>query len=162
MTYIFIAFSIGFFIVVSMLLNSKLAEAKGTLSGSRDSFIAGFITISTVLYFSKEYSALLKYNHIDNPIWVYAGGVIYVAVLFGFNKAVPKIPIVYSTVIAFIGQLFSGLILDYIIYNTFSYGKLMGFVLIFAGTLYNMRIDSQEKANNKELEELVSEIHRTS
>jgi transporter family-2 protein len=147
MTYIFIAFSIGLFIVVSMLLNSKLAEAKGPLKGSRASFIAGLITISTVLLFSKEVSSLLRHNHLNNPIWAYAGGIIYVLVLFGFNAAVPNIPIIYSTILAFAGQLFSGLILDYIIYGNFSIGKLIGFFLILAGGVYNIQLDFNKQAD---------------
>jgi transporter family-2 protein len=47
----------------------------------------------------------------------------------------------YSTILAFIGQLAMGIFLDLLIGNSFSSGRILGLVLISIGFLYNMDID---------------------
>ena len=51
----------------------------------------------------------------------------------------------YITLIIFIGQLFSGIIIDFLILKTMPLQKIIGGVLVIAGLGYNLYIYSQMK-----------------
>jgi len=64
------------------------------------------------------------------------------------NIIIPKIPTIYSTLLIFIGQLFTGIVLDYLTGMEISKGKVVGGLLILAGMAYNSMIDRKELEEN--------------
>lgn len=49
----------------------------------------------------------------------------------------------------FIGQLFTGMLLDYLVAGDFSLNKVIGGVLVVAGLSYNLWIDTKRSKTSK-------------
>lgn len=148
--YYFLAFASGITVIVSMIINSHLAERTGVFKSCRVNFLVGLISISLILFFNKGFSKDIFSNLTSYPFWVYLGGLIGVIIVVISNIIVLKIPTIYFTLILFVGQLSMSIVIDYFVQNNFSLGKLIGGVLILLGLLYNFRVDKMKAKVNCE------------
>ena len=78
------------------------------------------------------------------PFYVFLGGAIGVSVVYLSNIIIPKIPVVYSTLLLFVGQVITGIIIDFFVMSEISFSKLIGAIIIILGILYNSRIDEKK------------------
>ena len=60
------------------------------------------------------------------------------------NIIIPKIPIIYTSLLIFVGQLFTGILIDYLRIGFVSKGKIIGGILILLGLIYNSNVDKKE------------------
>ncbi|KAJ51035.1 transporter family-2 protein [Clostridium tetanomorphum] len=152
MLYIIIAFVTGGMVILSMVINSHLAKRIGVFQGTLINYVVGLLGIIIVI-FTKQKGINLTLKELYNmPSWVYLGGVIGVGVVAASNIVIPKIPTIYSTLLIFIGQIVTGIIIDYFTSNVVSTGKILGSFFILAGLLYNFYIDKQELSVKETLE----------
>ncbi|MCT4563412.1 MAG: DMT family transporter [Maledivibacter sp.] len=147
MTYIILAFLTGCAVILSLVINSKLAEKIGIFQGSLVNYTVGLLFSTLVLIFNYRHINMAIELFIDIPFWVYLGGFIGVIVLSINNIVIPKIPTIYSTLLLFIGQLSMGMLIDFVIGNTISMGKIAGGLLILSGMLYNFYVDKKASDN---------------
>lgn len=147
MTYIILAFLTGCAVILSLVINSKLAEKIGIFQGSLVNYTVGLLFSTLVLIFNYKHINMAIELFIDIPFWVYLGGFIGVIVLSINNIVIPKIPTIYSTLLLFIGQLSMGMLIDFVIGNTISMGKIAGGLLILSGMLYNFYVDKKASDN---------------
>ena len=70
--------------------------------------------------------------------------------LYTSNVVIPKIPVVYSTLLMFSGQMLCAIVIDAIVMGDFSWKKLLGAIIVILGIFYNSKID--EKEENKLIE----------
>jgi uncharacterized membrane protein YdcZ (DUF606 family) len=75
------------------------------------------------------------------PIAVYLGGLVGVIVISLSNYITPKISAFYLTLLIFIGQLFTGTIIDFFLSHELSTGKIIGGILVLIGLTYNLLVD---------------------
>lgn len=137
--YYLMAFFSGFIVVINLIFNSRLAGKTDIyLSTFSNYLVAALVSFVVVLglFETKQLTGLPDIS----PIY-YFGGLFGALVVMIFNMIVHKIPVIYSTILAFAGQLIMGIALDLIIGNELSTGKIAGLVLISAGLMYNMNID---------------------
>ncbi|WP_315117834.1 DMT family transporter [uncultured Clostridium sp.] len=141
---IIIAFITGALVILSMVINSSLGKKIGVLQGTFINYIVGLIGIFVVLLI--KYGGIgIPFNHLQSvPLWAYLGGAIGVIVVATSNIIIPNIPTIYSTLLIFIGQLGTGIVIDYLTMNMVSKGKILGSILILLGLLYNFYIDKKE------------------
>ncbi|MFA9376419.1 MAG: DMT family transporter [Lachnotalea sp.] len=139
--YLILAILSGVTIVVSRMTNAKLGKELSVYQSTFFNYIIGFIGSLIVL-------ALMGGRFAFEPsisvtgIRYYAmffGGVIGVAVISISNIITPKISAFSLTIIIFVSQLFSGIIIDYFLYGEFSMGKVIGGVLVLVGLFYNTK-----------------------
>jgi len=151
MIYIILAAISGCLVILSMIVNSRLADKIGVLQSTFINYIVGLsITFILVLFTGSLNNFQL--NSLDNiPLWAFLGGFIGVMVVATSNIIIPKIPIIYSTVLIFVGQIFTGIIIDYIRVGHVSKGKIIGGSLIVLGMIYNSTIDKKAVKNEIEL-----------
>jgi uncharacterized membrane protein YdcZ (DUF606 family) len=147
LTYIILAFLTGCAVILSLVINSKLAEKIGIFQGSLVNYTVGLLFSTLVLIFNYKHINMAIELFIDIPFWVYLGGFIGVIVLSINNIVIPKIPTIYSTLLLFIGQLSMGMLIDFVIGNTISMGKIAGGLLILSGMLYNFYVDKKASDN---------------
>jgi uncharacterized membrane protein YdcZ (DUF606 family) len=147
LTYIILAFLTGCAVILSLVINSKLAEKIGIFQGSLVNYTVGLLFSTLVLIFNYRHINMAIELFIDIPFWVYLGGFIGVIVLSINNIVIPKIPTIYSTLLLFIGQLSMGMLIDFVIGNTISMGKIAGGLLILSGMLYNFYVDKKASDN---------------
>lgn len=144
---ILLAVIAGALTTLSMIINSSLGKKIGVLQSTFINYIVGLICSIIVLLFI---GSKMSYNISDftnMPFYIFLGGIIGVSIVYSSNIIIPKIPVVYSTLLIFIGQIFAGIVIDFIITSEISSKKIFGSIIIIIGILYNSRIDSKKQAS---------------
>lgn len=149
MLYIILAVLGGCITIVSMIINSHLAKKIGVFQGTLMNYIVGLL--STILLFAIVGNSLSfsldSFGKI--PFWAFLGGIVGVMVVASSNIIIPKIPIIYTSLLIFVGQLFTGILIDYLRIGFVSKGKIIGGLLILIGLIYNSNVDKKELVINK-------------
>ncbi|PXV93643.1 uncharacterized membrane protein YdcZ (DUF606 family) [Lachnotalea glycerini] len=137
--YIILAILSGVTIVVSRMTNAKLGKELSVYQSTFFNYVIGFagslIAIAIFrekLLFTPEVTGIRYYA-------MFFGGAIGVATISISNIITPKISALSLTIIIFVSQLFSGVIIDYFLYGGFSKGKLIGGILVLIGLVYNTK-----------------------
>lgn len=137
--YIIIALMTGSLVILSMILNSRVADEIGLFQGVFINYGLGVVASAIILLFNL--------NTINAPasvpLWAYLGGAIGVTIVSVSNIIIPKIPTIYTTLLIFLGQLFTGMVIDLLMNIEVSRGKVIGGGLICIGLFYNLIIDKK-------------------
>lgn len=145
MGYLIISILAGVSIVIARIINSNLADKIGLLEGTLINFVTGLMLSIIFLLFSSE-AVSLSSLHLDHvPIWAYLGGAAGVIVIFLSSYLTPKVSAFYLTLFIFIGQLFTGIMIDYFTHGELSQGKILGGLLVLFGLVFNLKIDRKEE-----------------
>lgn len=136
-----IAFLSGFLTIISFILNSKYSSKTDLLRSSRMNFMAGIIILIPFIVLNPSIISFRKENFSNIPIWAYFGGILGVIVVILGNHLVKNMASIYVTLFIFIGQLITGLIIDYFLGNDINIKQIIGISIIFMGLLYNLRVD---------------------
>ena len=80
----------------------------------------------------------------STPIIAYLGGLIGVISITLSNYVAPKISAFYMALLIFIGQLFTGIIIDYFTLGQLSLGKVIGGIIVCIGLAYNLNLDKKD------------------
>lgn len=144
MFYIFLSILAGVSIVIARIINSNLAEEIGIFQGTFFNYLIGLLFSLIFLFFSNEFLHISNLKFKSLPAWVYLGGAGGVIVIVLSSFITPKISALYSTLLIFIGQLFTGIIIDYFTMNKLSMGKIVGGLLVLLGLAYNLLTDKKE------------------
>ncbi|MBU3144274.1 DMT family transporter [Clostridium sp. CF012] len=144
MLYIILAVFCGCITIISMIINSHLAKKIGTLQGTLINYIVGLSTTILLMIIVKSNFNLPYSSFTKIPWWALLGGLLGVVVVASSNIVLPKIPTIYTTLLIFIGQLFTGILIDYFRVGFISKGKIIGGLLILLGLLYNSNVDKKE------------------
>jgi len=73
--------------------------------------------------------------------WIYLGGAIGVMTVWLSNVVVVKIPQLYITLLMFVGQVFTGVLLDALRDGAFSVANLIGGSLVALGLALNLLLE---------------------
>jgi len=73
------------------------------------------------------------------------GGIVGLIVIFLSNVIVPKIQAAYLVTLAFVGQILTSALIDYLFFDIFSQGKIVGGIFILVGLVYNINIDNNDE-----------------
>lgn len=144
MLYIILAVLGGCITIVSMIINSHLAKKIGVFQGTLINYIVGLL--STILLIAIVRTSLsFSFDSFSKiPFWAFLGGIVGVTVVASSNIIIPKIPIIYTSLLIFVGQLFTGILIDYLRIGFVSKGKIIGGILILLGLIYNSNVDKKE------------------
>jgi len=140
MFFILISILSGAIVVISRILNTRLAENVGLIESSFFNYFTGLLSALILFFIIRDKFTLSQFYSL--PFWAYLGGILGVAVVILSSVVTPKMSSFYITLIIFIGQLFTGIILDCITTKTIPYAKVIGGLLVVAGLAYNLHIDS--------------------
>ena len=150
--YITLAILAGVSIVLSRIVNYVLADKIGLFQGTFFNYLTGFIGSFILLLISGETTKLFSINSYQGSWWAYTGGIVGVGVIALSSFLSSKISALYLTLLLFVGQLFGGMILDYIVSNDFSIQKVIGGILVVIGLGYNLWIDAKTNKASTEIE----------
>lgn len=150
MFYILISILSGSIVVTSRILNTKLSEKVGLMQSSFFNYLTGLSASLILIVFLRDKFLTNQFNTI--PFYAYLGGLLGVIVVILSSVITPKMSSFYATLIIFIGQLFAGIVIDFLINQTISFTKIVGGLLVISGLAYNLYIDyiSEEIKNNPE------------
>ncbi len=144
MLYIILAILCGCITIISMILNSHLAKIIGVFQGTLINYVVGLVSTIALINIVKNPVNISLNRYINIPLWAFLGGLIGVIVVASTNIVIPKIPTIYTTLLIFMGQLFTGILIDYFRVGFISKGKIIGGLLILLGIIYNSNVDKKE------------------
>ena len=142
--YILVAILSGVSIVVSRIINSRLGDEIGVFQSTFYNFLTGLLFSMIILFFSSENMNISSEVLSSTPIIAYLGGLIGVISITLSNYVAPKISAFYMALLIFIGQLFTGIIIDYFTLGQLSIGKVIGGIIVCIGLSYNLNLDKKD------------------
>lgn len=144
MFFILISIASGAIVVISRILNTRLSEKVGLLESSFFNYLTGLLSVLILFSIIKDKVTFNEFYTI--PFWAYLGGALGIIIVILSSVVTPKMSSFYITLIIFIGQLFTGIIIDCITLKTIPFSKIIGGLLVIAGLGYNLHIDSETEA----------------
>jgi bacterial/archaeal transporter family-2 protein len=147
--YIILAFLCGGLTIISMIINANLGKKVGVFHGGLINYAVGLSGTLIIILFLRAIGKFYVSNFTGIPFYAYLGGFVGVMVVVASNIVIPKIPALYSTILIFVGQIFTGIIIDYLRLGSISMGKILGGVIIIGGMAYNSYIDKSKVINNQ-------------
>lgn len=134
---IFLSFGAGVTVVTSRSVNAALGEKIGEMQCSFVNHLVG-LPISIVLALALGGGALSLPTLFSGRPWVYCGGILGVATVLLCNVTVPKLSAFRLTLLSFVGQVFTGVVLDVFFKTGFDRVTFLGGIIIAAGIAVNM------------------------
>lgn len=144
----------GVFVTLSSVMNAQAGKKIGIYGSALLNYLLGTVTALGIYLVLQGPGAVTLAQLREVPLWGFAGGLVGVLVVVGCNITLPRIPIIYATLLIFIGQCLTGLILDYFDGIVLSRGRLLGLLMILGGLLYNLWVDKQAEGQEKSANEL--------
>lgn len=145
MFYALIAILSGISNVISRSVNFVLSEKLGVYQSTLFNYIFGLAGSILILLISGETSKLFSSTSYDASWLAYTGGLVGVAVVSLQVFLSYKVSSFYLTLLIFVGQLFTGIILDFILSGKISIWQVIGGILVIIGLSYNLYIDRVEE-----------------
>lgn len=142
MIYIFLSILTGVIIVVSRILNTKLSHEIGLIESSYFNYFTGAVTSILLFLVMGEHFNLGSLK--DMPPYGYLGGVLGVMIVILNSVVSPKLSAFYVTLLIFIGQLFTGILIDWMIAGTVPLAKILGGVIVVMGLSFNLLVDAKD------------------
>lgn len=144
---IIISIIAGISIVFGRICNAKMAEKMGLFQGAFMNYAAGFVVSVIISIMAKEYVSFAASTYRGIPMWAYLGGIVSIGVVVLSSYLTSRVPVFYLTLLIFIGQLVTGILIDFFRIGEVPTGKILGGMLVLIGFIYNLKVD--EKQENK-------------
>ena len=139
-----LSFAAGVNIVISRTLNAKLSDFTSVRMSTFYNYLTGLI-IAIPVYFLLGNNEVVFTKFVISPnFYIYLGGIIGVCVVLLSNITVAKISAFYLSLLLFIGQVFSGILIDALISQAFSFQNLIGGILVAIGLCVNLLFDKKQ------------------
>lgn len=132
----------GSLIVFTRIFNFKMAEKIGLFEGASLNYIAGLIFSMILAFFYKDQFINGFFNV---PTWAYLGGLFGVGVIVLSSYLTKRVSSFYLTLLIFLGQLITGMVIDYFVIGHVALAKILGGGLVVVGFGYNLLIDRKEE-----------------
>ena len=131
-------FGSGVLLVISRSYNSRLADETSLYISTFFNYVCGLVTAIPVFLLLGSHEPVWAGLMLAPNWWAYLGGAIGVATVWLSNVVVVKIPQLYITLLMFVGQVFTGVLLDALGSGAFSTANLIGGALVALGLALNL------------------------
>lgn len=139
----------GVTIVLSRTVNARLASESSALYSTLYNYVVGLpVAVLAFFILARGESAGALLAPLSPRLWMYTGGIVGVFSVLLLNATVCKISAFYMTLLLFVGQVFTGVALDFARTGVIRPGTLVGGVAVAAGLILNMVFDQTGKTNN--------------
>lgn len=133
-----VSFVSGVTVVLSRTVNARLAEKTGALGGSFINHLVGLpITVMLALIVTKGRMFSGAANVACKP-WAFLGGVLGVALVLLCNLAVLRVSAFRMTLFGFVGQVFTGILIDILFGGGYAQASFYGGIIIALGICVNL------------------------
>lgn len=146
MIYVLFAILCGVTNVLSRSVNFVLSDKIGMYQSTFFNYVFGLAGSILILLISGETFKLFSASSYNAPWYIYAGGLLGVAVVTLLSFLSSKVSSFYLTLLLFVGQLFTGIIIDGLSTGKISIYQVVGGLLVVIGLSYNLYVD---KVNSK-------------
>jgi bacterial/archaeal transporter family-2 protein len=134
----------GITIVMARMLGARLAQQCGASYSSLMNYITG-LTGSLIAFLVMGAAAKTAFPAPAGSVTIYLGGALGLVSVYILNNITHRLPATQMTLLIFVGQLFSGILLDYFATHKYSMGTLAGGLLVLAGLAVNIWGDRKSR-----------------
>ncbi len=128
----------GVLLVISRSYNARLADETSVYISTFFNYVCGLATAVPVFLLFGRNEAIWAGLVLSPNWWIYLGGAIGVVTVWLSNIVVVKIPQLYITLLMFVGQVFTGVMIDALLDGAFSTANIIGGVLVALGLALNL------------------------
>lgn len=132
----------GVTVVTSRTINARLAQKTSMLASTWYNYFIGSLVSFVMILICFKKIDFTSFSFSTN-ISIYLGGILGVVTVLLSNITVTKISSYYMTLLLFIGQVFSGIIIDVILTSELSTINLIGGLLVTIGLSLDLWIDKK-------------------
>ena len=125
-------------LVISRSYNARLADETSVYVSTFFNYVCGLVTAIPVFLLLGGNEPIWTGFALSPNVWIYLGGAIGVVTVWLSNVVVAKIPQLYITLLMFVGQVFTGVIMDALHVGAFSTANIIGGVLVALGLALNL------------------------
>jgi len=144
-TAIIVSFLGGFAIVISRTLNAKLGDLTSVRIGTFYNYVVGLlVAIPVLLLLGRNETTFFEFAFSSNW-YIYIGGALGVCIILLSNITVMKVSAFYLTLLIFIGQVVSGILVDIVISQEVSLRIIIGGVFVAAGLCLDLMLDKSHR-----------------
>ncbi len=140
-----VSFASGILLVLTQILNAQLAEKTSVSTSILFNYIIGLATAIPIFLILGRNEAMFTSFSLSPQVYIYLGGILGVSIVFISNITILKISVFYMTLFIFIGQVFSGIILDAFLTQSFPINNIIGGVFTCAGLILNLALDKKHQ-----------------
>jgi len=137
--------AMGVSIVVSRTLNASLAELRGVTQTTFYNHTTGLCTIAVVMALLGRDEPMFTAFTVSPNVFAYCGGLMGVLVVSLLSFSVSRISSFYMTLFIFLGQVFTGVVIDILLSGAFSAPNLWGGILVTVGLTLDLLLERSEK-----------------
>lgn len=135
-----LTFLSGMATILSIMVNARLAKREGMVNGIFVSYLVALATSTALCAITMN--TLPTYETIRQlPVPYLLGGILGVLTTFLFNIVVHRLSAMYVLILRFIAQMLASAVIDYLYFDVFSAGKVIGVALFLAGLVVNSRAE---------------------
>ena len=141
---VIMSFAAGVSIVASRTFNARLFQVTNIRISSFYNYFVGLtVCIPVFLILGREEAFFVgaDFTPLMQNQWIYFGGAVGLLVVLLTNVTVVKVSAFYLTLLVFIGQIFSGILIDVIITGQLHPGNLIGGTFVSVGLIFNLYLD---------------------
>lgn len=135
---VLLSFSAGIAIVLSRTINAKLSQYIGELQSSFINHAVGLPIAVIVPIILEKSNIFLIFKAPSLDLWIYLGGVLGVSIVFLLNITVPRVAAFRLTLLTFVGQVFTGIVIDIFTKSEYTEATFVGGLLVATGIALNM------------------------
>ena len=143
-----LSFAAGGTIVLSRTLNAKLGEQTSVGISTFYNYLLGLIVSTIIFLLFGGNEAIHSGIVISADPLIYTGGFLGVILIMVSNIVVTKVSAFYLSLMMFIGQVLTGIIIDALLAGSFSITILIGGILVSAGLCVDLILS---RAKNRKL-----------
>ena len=143
MIYVLFAILSGVTNVVSRSVNFVLSDKIGMYQSTFFNYVFGLAGSLLILLVSGETFKLFDASSYNALWYVYTGALVGVAVVTLSSYLSGKVSSFYLTLLLFVGQLFTGIVIDGLSTGKISIYQVVGGLLVILGLSYNLYIDNK-------------------
>ena len=134
-----VSFLSGCTMVFARMANASLATKCGVGFSTVMNYVTG-LAGSVLVFLCLGLPMAAAFPAAGQPLWVYLGGAVGAVGIFLCNVVTPRLPVLQMSLVVFVGQLFTGMVIDGFM-GRFSLGTLVGGAIVAAGMLVNILVD---------------------
>ncbi len=131
----------GVLLVISRSYNARLADETSVYVSTFFNYVCGLLTALPVFLLLGGGEPVWAGLVLAPNGWTYLGGAIGVITVWLSNVVVVKIPQLYITLLMFVGQVFTGVLLDALMDGALSAANIIGGGLVALGLAINLLLE---------------------
>lgn len=136
---VFFSLAGGITVVLSRTVNARLSKHTGEMQSSFFNHVIGlFVSIAAAIVIAEPIQTV---PFTFESSWMYFGGILGVTIVLVYNITVPKVPAFRLTLLSFVGQVFTGIVIDILLNVAYSKASFTGALLVTGGIILNMLLE---------------------